>query len=441
MASSLPAQLKSFVVVGDAEAHPGQFVQTGRKYKICIPLEITDHNNFEVAACFSKVASAALLQEQISCYVCSEIPICAPCVVCESTGKTFVNDWCCSCTNSDNVTGMMLDEEYKALTKQRNQANSKSEDAFASADGDIREKYVAAQCTKEFLLNCPCITLFTNFPIAINFCYPFKKTESGARIGVPLMEYKCIFWLCEHPSKVFCPPCVGCVKPLAHCVYSCDDAPGNENARHIMNGEPKCFYCVPNHVSNSGICSAAAFFCFPCVNAYNMEQIFLHSPVSFYDHETGEERLPLWNHGEFKEEFTHSAGNLESTASNEHGLKRRVACIGYTALCCLVPFVGHAITRTRIQQALFPTDGPHGSVNNVLMHKNCFGNLCCDVLFPCCAVAQETYAIQLAEQNYANAIENQSTWTSMTGCSKKQMDADTDDASSPVELEMTKRNE
>jgi hypothetical protein len=436
MAKNISQQVKSLYVVGDNEEHHGKFAQHDRNYHLCVPLEVSDHGDYEVASCFSRIFSAALLQEQISCYVCSEIPLCAPCIVCESTGKTLFGDWLCSCCNADNVRGVSTDEAYKGLTQKRYQAAATSEEDFESKDGDVREKYSTASCLKEFLLNFPCITLFTNFPMAVNFCYPLQKSPDGNRMGTPLMEYKCIFWLCEHPTKVFCPPCVGCVKPWRHCVYTCDEAPSNETAMHIMDGEPKCFYCVPNHDHLSPCRTTAAFMC-PCIaNMWNMEQIFIYEPPTHVDRATGELRLPMWNRGQFTETYDgeHPSGETLN--------KRRAWCAFYSFLCCAVPFVGHAIARTQIQQALFPVEK---NVNNVLKHKNVCGNLCCDVLFPCCAAAQETYAIALEEQNYANTEQNQSTWEEQRfDCltfDHGNAGAAMADSDAPQELEMTARNE
>lgn len=153
--------------------------------------------------------------------MCSEIPICVPCIVCEATGKTIVNDWCCSCLNAENVTGMVGDSDFRDLTQKRYQSLSTSQEDHDGKDGDTREKYVAAQCTKEFILNFPCITLFTNFPTKINFCYPCEKPVEGhGRPGTPLMAYQCIFWLCEHPTKilyVYLPTASVCTVRLSHC--------------------------------------------------------------------------------------------------------------------------------------------------------------------------------------------------------------------------------
>ena len=67
MAHSLTQQVRSFVRVGDNDSaeHPGEFAQHGRDYMICVPLEVGSHDSCEPAACFAKVGSAALLQEQV----------------------------------------------------------------------------------------------------------------------------------------------------------------------------------------------------------------------------------------------------------------------------------------------------------------------------------------------------------------------------------------
>jgi hypothetical protein len=219
------------------------------------------------------------------------------------------------------------------------------------------------------------------------------------------------------------------VKPLQHCVYTCEDAPFNETFKLIMDGEPKCLYCVPNHVPSSPLQSALSMFMFPCMNMYNMWQIFMHKPLEIVDEATGETRHPLFHYGPCGGSEDEGEVDYEATKG-----KRTAAFVGFSALCCLVPLVGHAISRSMVQQTLFPSSK---DVNNVLMHKNCLGNLCCDVLFPCCAVSQETYAIALAEQDYANLSTEWEERTCLGGGAKPMAAA----GAAPAEMEMTKRNE
>ena len=219
------------------------------------------------------------------------------------------------------------------------------------------------------------------------------------------------------------------MKPLQHCVYTCEDAPFNETFKLIMDGEPKCLYCVPNHVPSSPLQSALSMFMFPCMNMYNMWQIFMHKPLEIVDEATGETRHPLFHYGPCGGSENEGEVDYEATKG-----KRTAAFVGFSALCCLVPLVGHAISRSMVQQTLFPSSK---DVNNVLMHKNCLGNLCCDVLFPCCAVSQETYAIALAEQDYANLSTEWEERTCLGGGAKPMAAA----GAAPAEMEMTKRNE